>query len=248
MREWVSIVTGGGTGLGAAIVQRLAEDGHRVVIVGLPAEKVRDTAAAVRAQTGREVGHVVADLGSETRCVAAYQEVRSRYGPAGVVVNNAAIYPSATLEQTGEDLLHHVVDVNLGATLWISRCAIADMRTRRAGRIVNISSLAIEHGMPEMLAYVASKAAVVGVTRSLALELGPWDITVNCVLPGAFPTDAEKVHPDPEAFSRAVIQRQALKRRGAPEELAAVVAFFAGPDSSFVTGQTLAVCGGAWFQ
>jgi NAD(P)-dependent dehydrogenase (short-subunit alcohol dehydrogenase family) len=99
-------------------------------------------------------------------------------------------------------------------------------------------------GWANILPYVTSKGAVVGMTRALARELGPSGITVNCVSPGAFPTDAEKIHPDPEGYSRFLIERQAIKRRGRPEEIADAMMFFASGRSGFITGQTLNVDGG----
>ncbi|MDQ1513979.1 MAG: hypothetical protein QOC59_1821, partial [Microbacteriaceae bacterium] len=115
---------------------------------------------------------------------------------------------------------------------------------RGRGSMINIGSITWGGGWPLLASYVSTKGAAVALTRALARELGPSGVRVNLVSPGAFPTDAEKIHPDPEEYQRFVLDHQSLKRRGTNEELAAVVAFLAGGDSSFVTGQTINVNGG----
>jgi NAD(P)-dependent dehydrogenase (short-subunit alcohol dehydrogenase family) len=118
------------------------------------------------------------------------------------------------------------------------------MAERGAGSIVNIASITMHGGWPLLASYVATKGAAVTLARALARELGPLGIRVNAVSPGAFPTAAEQIYDDPEAYNAQVIERQALKRRGTAAELASVVSFLVGPDSSFVTGQTVEVNGG----
>jgi NAD(P)-dependent dehydrogenase (short-subunit alcohol dehydrogenase family) len=119
------------------------------------------------------------------------------------------------------------------------------MRARGGGKIVNISSVTFILGKwDRLLDYVSTKVAVVGFTRALARELGPENINVNCIAPGAFPTDAEKIHPDPEGYNRFVLENQSLKRRGTSNDIANAVLFLTSPMSDFITGQTLVVDGG----
>ena len=122
--------------------------------------------------------------------------------------------------------------------------AIRMVDSGTGGAIVNIASITMHGGWADLAAYISTKGAAVALSRALARELGPHGIRVNAVSPGAFPTAAEEIHPDPEEYTRFVLDRQALKRRGTPDELAAVVAFLVGPDSTFVTGQCIEVNGG----
>ena len=112
------------------------------------------------------------------------------------------------------------------------------------GRIVNVSSITISGGWGNLLAYVTSKGGVVAFTRALAREVGVEGITVNCIAPGAFPTDAEKIHPDLEAYERLILEGQAIKRRGTPEDVGHLVRFLASDASSFITGQLIPIDGG----
>ena len=134
--------------------------------------------------------------------------------------------------------------VNVDAALVCVQAALPHMKRQRFGRIVNVVSITMYGGWPLLLPYVTSKGALLGMTRAMARELGPHGITVNAVSPGAFPTDAEKIHPDPEGYERFVLEHQSVKRRGAPEDIANAMLFFAAEGSGFVTGQTLNVDGG----
>jgi NAD(P)-dependent dehydrogenase (short-subunit alcohol dehydrogenase family) len=118
------------------------------------------------------------------------------------------------------------------------------MKERGHGRIVNVSSVTFLIGFDMLLDYVSSKGGIVGFTRALAHEVGPDGIGVNAIAPGAFPTDAEKIHPDPEGYNQWVLDQQCLKRRGTPQDIGNLVLFLASDASSFVTGQTVAIDGG----
>ena len=134
--------------------------------------------------------------------------------------------------------------VNVEAGVICVQAALPHMRAQGWGRIVNIASVTTSGGWSNLAPYIASKSALIGLTRAWAREFGQWGITVNCVSPGAFPTDAEKIHPDPEGYTAMVLERQAVKRRGAAQDIANALMFFASDASGFVTGQTLNVDGG----
>src|SRR3712207_8504944 len=125
-----------------------------------------------------------------------------------------------------------------------ARAAFPHMRERGHGRIINVASITFFIGWSGFLDYVSSKGAVIGFTRTLAREVGPEGITVNAISPGAFPTDAERVHPDQEALNRRILDQQSLKRRGTPEDVGNLAAFLASDAASFITGQTVMIDGG----
>ena len=227
-----ALVTGAAGALGRAIVRRLAADGHQVAALDLDAGSLDGTL------------NLAADLRDPAAIEDAFARTADRLGPVGILVNNAAIYPSRPFLEVPLAEYDDVHAVNQRAYWLAAQHAARQMTSLGTGAIINIASITMHGGWPDLAAYVATKGAATALTRALARELGPREIRVNCVSPGAFPTAAEEIHPDPEAYNRFVLERQALQRRGSPEELAAVVSFLAGPDASFVTGQTIEVNGG----
>lgn len=165
-------------------------------------------------------------------------------GPLDGVINNAAIYPARPFEEYS--LAEHdlVQAVNVGAALACVRAALPGMRAQGWGRIVNITSITLTGGWENLAPYVQSKGALLGLTRAWAREFGKWGITVNAIAPGAFPTDAEKIHPDPAGYEAMVLDRQSIKRRGHAGDIAASIAFLLSDEAGFITGQSLAVNGG----
>jgi NAD(P)-dependent dehydrogenase (short-subunit alcohol dehydrogenase family) len=161
-----------------------------------------------------------------------------------VVINNAAIYPSKPFEDYTIEEHQAVQRINVDAGIVAVQAALPGMRDQGFGRIINVSSITLSGGWANLSPYVASKMALVGLTRAWAREFGPYGVTVNAIAPGAFPTDAEKIHPDPEGYNRMVLDAQAIKRRGTAQDIANAIAFFASDESGFVTGQTLHVNGG----
>jgi NAD(P)-dependent dehydrogenase (short-subunit alcohol dehydrogenase family) len=173
--------------------------------------------------------------------VAAASE---QFGGVDILVNNAGIYPSRPWHEVDDEEWDDVLRVNLRGCFVCARAVYPYMQRRGGGRIVNISSITFLLGFPLLIHYVSSKGGIVGFTRALAREVGPDNITVNCLVPGAFPTAAEAIHADPEGYNRHVLEQQALKRRGRPEDIGHAVLFLASEAASFITGQTIAVDGG----
>lgn len=244
MKGRTILYTGAAGGLGLETSLLLMRRGATVVAIDNdPAKvaKLRDAAATI--ETGRLVVST-ADLSDLAGFRAELDRLIAELGGFDVVVNNAAIYPSKPFEDYSIEEHQLVQRVNVDAGVVAVQAALPGMRARGFGRIVNISSITISGGWANLSPYVASKGALIGLTRAWAREFGPYGITVNAIAPGAFPTDAEKIHPDPEGYNRMVLDAQAIKRRGSAGDIAAAIAFFAADEASFITGQTLHVNGG----
>lgn len=241
----VAIVTGGAQGLGRAFAQRLLRDGYHVVIADRNTEAARRwTQDHVRPEALRVVGCDVADEGSVQGLV---DETVAAFGRIDVLVNNAAIFSTLTMrpfEQIPPDEWDQLMAVNVRGVFLCCRAVSPVMRENGWGRIINIGSGATLLGRPNYLHYVTSKAALWGMTRSLATELGPDGITVNLVSPGAMETEIPRETVTEEQVER-IIGLQAVKRRGTPADVVGVVSFLASHDSAFVTGQVINADGGA---
>ena len=161
-----------------------------------------------------------------------------------MLVNNAAIYPRRAWTEITEEEWDRVLAVNLKAYFLCARACYPSMKERGGGHIVNVSSVTFLIGFDMLLDYVSSKGGIVGFTRALAHEVGADGISVNAIAPGAFPTDAEKIHPDPEGYNQWALDQQCIKRRGTPEDIGNLVVFLSSDASSFITGQTVAIDGG----
>ena len=238
-----AVVTGGGGGLGGAICRRLASDGFAVAVLELDLPAARAVCETITADGGVARAYEV-DVRDVASLDAAIARAADELGALKALVNNAAIFPSGPFLESTTEEYDDVMAVNQRAYFFGAQIAARHMRGNGGGAIVNIGSITQYGGWGEMASYVAAKGAAHALTRALATELGPWEIRVNCVAPGAFPTRAEEVHPDREAYTQRILDSQALKRRGSFEELASTVSFLLGPDSSFVTGHTLNVNGG----
>jgi NAD(P)-dependent dehydrogenase (short-subunit alcohol dehydrogenase family) len=232
----VAVVTGAAGALGRATALRLGADGRTGA--GLT-ETVRQLE-----QAGVTVTGVACDLRDAEALDAAIRGVDRDFGPIEVLVNNAAIYPTTPFLDITISEFDDVVAVNQRAYFAAAQSVARLMVPRGRGSIVNVGSITWGGGWALLASYVTTKGASVAMARALARELGPSGIRVNVVSPGAFPTDAETIHDNPEIYNQFVLDHQSLKRRGANEELASVVSFLAGEDSSFVTGQTINVNGG----
>jgi 3-oxoacyl-[acyl-carrier protein] reductase len=237
----VAIVTGGGGGLAEGICATLAASGAAVAAVDRSLEKAERVVQL--ASSGRCIA-LEADVSDKASVDAMAQKVISELGGIDIVVNNAAIYPLRPWTEIEEEEWDRVMAVNLKGYFLCARAAYPSIRERGKGRIINVASITFFIGWSGFLDYVSSKGAIIGFTRTLAREVGPDGITVNAISPGAFPTDAERVHPDQEALNRRILEQQSLKRRGTPEDVGNLAAFLASDAASFITGQTIMIDGG----
>ena len=245
----VAIVTGGAQGIGYAVAEALAERGAALVIADRTG--AADAAERLAASGARAIG-VAADVSSERDVTAMADIAVSAFGGIDILVNNAGIY--ATLkprpfEEIDAAEWRRVMEVNVIGVFLCARAVLPAMKARGGGRILNISSGVAFKGNPNMAHYVASKGAVVSLTRALATELGAHCILVNSVAPGLTLSDGLRANPELMAGVRErSLRGRVLAREMLPADLVGAVAFFAGPDSAFITGQTLVVDGGAYYH
>jgi NAD(P)-dependent dehydrogenase (short-subunit alcohol dehydrogenase family) len=243
----VAVVTGGASGIGLGIAQRLAHDGARVAIFDLNVDDAVAEAAKIESAGGTAVG-IKVDVSDRANIEAALAEVRERYGPIEILVNNAGMEGFSKFLDITEEKWNRLMAVNLTGTFHCCQAVLPEMIEAGWGRIVNISSSSTHGGQPYMAHYVASKSGVIGLTKSLALEFGPKGITVNTIPPGFIDTpmsqrNAEKGRLGPGGME-AAIERTPVRRAGRPEDIAAACAFLVSDEASYITGQIIGVNGG----
>ena len=247
----VAVVTGGASGIGLASVRRLHTDGHAVVIVDR-AESAHDVAAEL-STTGKKVSAVVGDLSSPQEVTRVAEEITAAHGGVDILLNNAGVHPKRPdgthfpIEEISLEQWELVMAINLTAPFLLSQWAIGSMKDRGWGRIINVSSRAGRiYSAVSGAQYAASKAAIIGFTRNLAGECGPYNITANTVAPGRIKTPLSDVSglAGSQNLHEVFASQVPLRRIGRADELAAVVSFLASDDSSFVTGSVIDVNGG----
>lgn len=234
-----AIVTGAATGIGEVIAARLAIAGAIVYVVDIDGSEAAEAATRI----GHNARSITLDITDATSVQRTVNEILAEGHPIDILVNNAGLAGKAApvWEQTDNDW-HKVISVNLDGPFYLCRAVIPHMRNHGYGRIVNIASVAGKEGNPNMTAYSASKAALIGLTKSMAKEVACDGICINAVSPAVIRTKIlDQLTPEQVDY---MVQRIPMKRTGQPEEVAAVVHFLASRDCSFVTGQCYDVSGG----
>ena len=239
----VAIVTGAGGGLGVGICQSLAAAGAKVACVGRTRESIEETARQVADQGGTALP-VVCDVSDQAQVQTMVREVSEQFGGIDILINNAAIYPRREWTEITQQEWDQVLGTNLTGYFLCAQAAFQHLQKGGRGRIINVASITFFGGWGMLLDYVTSKGGIVAFTRALAREIGPEGVTVNTISPGAFPTDAEKIHPDPEGYNQYVLDNQSIKRRGTADDIGNLVVFLAGDTASFITGQLIQIDGG----
>jgi NAD(P)-dependent dehydrogenase (short-subunit alcohol dehydrogenase family) len=244
----VAVITGGAAGIGFAYARRLLAEGARVVV----ADIADPVAAAGKLGADERALGIVTDV-SDSRSVKAMVEAAvARFGRIDVLVNNAAVFATLSpqpFDEIPEAEWDRVMAVNVKGVWNCARAVAPVMRAQGGGRIINVASAIVAKGTAMLMHYVASKGAVVAMTRALARELGPAGIAVNAIAPGLILSDTVQANPAITGFqSAAIMQARSLKREAFPEDVEGTVVFLASDDSAFMSGQTLIVDGGSVFS
>jgi 3-oxoacyl-[acyl-carrier protein] reductase len=244
----VAIVTGGAQGIGAAIAARLASEGAAVAVADLTAERGAETVESIVKDGGRAVAYG-ADVSRTADVQTLVAAVVAEFGRVDVLVNNAGITRDNLLFKMTDEDWDSVINVNLRSAFLMSREVQKHFVAQKYGKIVSLSSRSAL-GNRGQANYAASKAGVMGLTATLAIELGPFGVNVNAVAPGYIATamtdaTARRIGLDPEQLKTAAANDTPVRRVGYPEDIAATVAFLAADESSFISGQTIQVNGGA---
>ncbi len=246
LEQRVALVTGGGSGMGAATCERFARDGMAVGVLDINREGAEAVARGINASGGRALA-LEASIADNAQVSSAVDTLRTSLGPVTVLVNNAAMEGFCPFMDITEEQLDRMFDVNLKGIFFVSQAVIPDMQAAAWGRIVNISAYGAQLVEGYMGHYYASKGGVIALTRSMAAELGPLGITVNSVSPGFIDTPMARraIDSGDLADPSVIYNRYPIARLGRPEEIAAACAYFASDDAGYVTAQLLGVNGGA---
>ncbi len=241
----VALITGASQGIGACIAKRLAKDGFSIAVNHYPSEGDKAKAIEVARECeafGVKAVCFSADVSKMEDCETMGKAVRDEFGSIDALVNNAGITKDKLLARMGEDEYDAVIAVNQKSIFNMLKNVCPVMMRQKHGRIVNVSSVAGLYGNPGQINYSASKAAIIGMTKTVAKEYGRKNITCNAVAPGLIRTPMTDVLSDD--IKAKMLDAVAMKRYGEPEEIAAVVSFLVSEDSSYVTGQVIEISGG----
>ena len=249
LKERIALVTGAGNGIGKAIAAALGREGARILVADLANA---EGAAAELAAAGIDAKGIRMDITSETDAARTMQFASEAFGGLDIVINNAAIFSSLVpkpLEEISAAEWRQVMDVNTLGTFLVTKAALPLLKKSSGARVVNLCSGVAFKGNPLYLHYVASKGAILSMTRAMAKELGAHKILVNAIAPGF--TLSENVEGNPALMEKVrgpSIAGRSLARDMYPEDVVGAAVFFSGPDSAFITGQTLVIDGGSYFH
>lgn len=241
-----AIITGAGQGIGRAYARAFSKAGASVVAADLDGANARAVASEIEDAGGACVG-VQVDVGDRNSVEDMAAAARDAVGPVDILLNNAAIFTPlgrCGFEDIPLDEWDRVMRVNVTGSMLCAAAVLTDMRQKKWGRVINISSSTVPMGLPFFMHYVTSKSAVIGMTRVMARELGTDGITVNAIMPGLIETEVENPGRT-DAIRQKVIDVQCIKALGKPDDLTALAVFLASPDSGYITGQTIAADGGS---
>lgn len=236
------LYTGAAGGLGLPTTLAYLSAGAKVVVFDNDLVKIDALRKAADNSERLHIYEVDLSLPDEVR--AAISAAIDETGGIDTLINNAAIYPSKPFMEFSLEEFQQVERINVESAVLCVQGTFPHMKEKNFGRIVNISSITFNGSWTNLSAYIASKGALIGLTRAWAREFGQFGVSVNAISPGAFPTDAEKIQGDPAAYNQLCLDSQAIKRRGAPADIANALMFFTSVESEFITGQNLNVDGG----
>jgi NAD(P)-dependent dehydrogenase (short-subunit alcohol dehydrogenase family) len=241
MNQKIAIITGGGSGLGLAIAKKFTEKGIKTILVSRNEERLIEACGAL----GSLASYEVCDLTDLNSIPALVQKIENEFTKIDILVNNAGIHLKKPLVEVSDEEYHQVVLTNQKSVFSISREVAKAMILNKTGAILNISSMASQYGIPNVIAYTASKSAIEGMTRAKAVELSPFGIRVNCIAPGFIYSDmsARALNGDLERKAK-VLGRTPMGKMGQPEDVANAAYFLCSEEASYITGAILPVDGG----
>jgi NAD(P)-dependent dehydrogenase (short-subunit alcohol dehydrogenase family) len=235
----VAIVTGAARGIGRAYCLAMAREGATIVAVDVLDATATKTAVE---QLGVNAKALKTDVSSEEDTLLMAQKTIEAFGRIDILISNAALSPEQPLEEITLSDWRKVMSVDLDGVFLCAKAVVPQMKKQKSGRIINIASSTVFMSFPNLTHYITAKAGVIGMTRALATELGDYGILVNAISPGLTQTERTVTVPD-EVWGMQVAM-QSVKRRESPEDLVGTAVFLASDDASFITGQTISVCGG----
>ncbi|HEY0212438.1 MAG TPA: SDR family oxidoreductase [Paenirhodobacter sp.] len=248
-KDRVVLITGGSQGIGRAYALAFAQEGAAVVIADINGPAAETVAAEITATGGRALA-VTTDVSDEASTLAMAQAVLAAYGRIDILLNNAAIFSTLTLQSFDQIAVtdwDRMFAVNTRGVFLCARAVAPSMQANRYGKIINMSSVVVDTGRAGYAHYVASKAAVVGLTRVLATELGPWDINVNAISPHGIATEVPRKTITEDQWA-GVIAAQAIRKKGGVDDMIGIAMFLASDDSRYISGQTIGLNAGAHYN